>query len=206
MKTAGHVTEKSRARAEAQRERILDAAQRCFVEHGFHAANMVGVAAAADISAGLIYRYFASKNDIILAIIERQLGLSRREIGRLRRSSDLPLDIWKSVFERSVADERMDPRLYMETSAEATRDTRIGAAVAESDRIVREEFSQWLSRPCEQGGLGLPPRQAAEVGLLIQCLVDGLRLRRLREPDLDPARVRHALKVLLDPWLNADHP
>lgn len=198
----GQATDRARAHAEAQRQRILDAAQRCFVQHGFHAASMAGVASAAGISAGLIYRYFASKNDIILAIIERQLGLSRSEVGGLHHSRDLPLDIWKAVFEPTADADRMDPGLYAETSAEAARDPGIATAVAESDRILREDFSQWLARPCEQGGLGLPPDQAGNVGLLIQCLVDGLRMRRLREPDVDPARVQHALRELLRPWLS----
>jgi len=58
-------------RASAQRDRILAAAKQCFIEHGFHAASMASIAEAADISAGLIYRYFDNKNAIILAIIER---------------------------------------------------------------------------------------------------------------------------------------
>ena len=59
------------ARADLQRARILDAAQRCFVESGFHAATMAKIAETAGMSAGLIYRYFESKNAIVLAIIER---------------------------------------------------------------------------------------------------------------------------------------
>lgn len=48
------------ARAETQRLRILDAAQRCFIAHGFHAASVSGIAAEAGISQGLMYRYFES--------------------------------------------------------------------------------------------------------------------------------------------------
>src|SRR5690606_21791567 len=66
-------------RADLQRDRILQAAQRCFVEHGFHAASMASIAGTAGVSAGLIYRYFASKNEIIVAIVERQLALLRQE-------------------------------------------------------------------------------------------------------------------------------
>ena len=42
-------------RARAQRERILRAAKRCFVEHGFHAASIADIARTAEMSAGLIY-------------------------------------------------------------------------------------------------------------------------------------------------------
>ena len=47
------------ARAQAQRNRILDAAQKCFAERGFHGAGMALIADTAQMSPGLIYRYFA---------------------------------------------------------------------------------------------------------------------------------------------------
>ena len=64
-------------RAEAQRERILCAAQKCFIEHGFHAASMANIAETAQMSAGLMYRYFENKNAIVLAIVQRQLDEKR---------------------------------------------------------------------------------------------------------------------------------
>ena len=70
-------TTKDTPRAEAQRERILCAAQRCFIEYGFHAASMASIAETAQMSAGLMYRYFENKSAIVLAIIERQLQEGR---------------------------------------------------------------------------------------------------------------------------------
>ncbi len=55
-----------RPRAEAQRDRILCAALKCFIEHGFHAASMANIAETAQMSAGLMYRYFDNKNAIVL--------------------------------------------------------------------------------------------------------------------------------------------
>ena len=72
------------ARAAKQRERILDAAEVCFIQHGFHAASMAGIAQTADMSAGLIYRYFDSKAAIVKAIIERHLESEHyKKIGQL---------------------------------------------------------------------------------------------------------------------------
>src|SRR5690606_41896893 len=76
-------------RAQAQRERILAAAQKCFVESGFHAASMASISEAAGMSPGLIYRYFENKNSIILAIIERQLEEGRADSAALRSDSAL---------------------------------------------------------------------------------------------------------------------
>ena len=43
---------KAEARIGAQRERILTAAQECFIGHGFHAASMASIAETAGMSAG----------------------------------------------------------------------------------------------------------------------------------------------------------
>jgi AcrR family transcriptional regulator len=71
----------------AQRERILAAAQKRFICSGFHSASMATIAETAGMSPGLIYRYFANKNAIILAIIEQQLKIAQRRI-RDMRSTD----------------------------------------------------------------------------------------------------------------------
>ena len=55
--------------AARQRERILQAAEKCFIESGFQAASIAHIADTAGISAGLIYRYFDSKALIVKAII-----------------------------------------------------------------------------------------------------------------------------------------
>jgi AcrR family transcriptional regulator len=49
---------------------ILDAAQRAFVENGFEASSITQIAAAADVSEGLIYRYFENKNDLLHRMLE----------------------------------------------------------------------------------------------------------------------------------------
>lgn len=117
---------------------------------------MAGTAEPAGTSNGLTYRYVASKDDIVLAIIGRQLELSRRAIGDRRESTDLPLDIWKSLFQPDDRGGRMRFELYAEMSAEATRNAQIGAAVAGSDRLLREAFTEWLTRSRTQQGWDCP--------------------------------------------------
>jgi len=51
-----------------KRETILQAALELIAEHGFHGAPMSAVAQRAGVSAGIIYHYFASKEDLIHAL------------------------------------------------------------------------------------------------------------------------------------------
>ena len=60
-----------RGTAEAERrQRILEAAERAFVRHGFHATTMQHVADEVGMSAGNLYRYFPSKEAIVEGLCE----------------------------------------------------------------------------------------------------------------------------------------
>ena len=63
------MTAPEKPRAEAQRERILAAAQQCFIRRGFHAAGMAAIAEVAGMSPGLIYRYFRDKQEVLFHAI-----------------------------------------------------------------------------------------------------------------------------------------
>jgi multidrug efflux pump subunit AcrB len=52
------------------RQRVLDAALRCFGREGSHGASMQQICAEAGVSPGALYRYFRSKDDLIVALVE----------------------------------------------------------------------------------------------------------------------------------------
>lgn len=58
---------------DARRDQILAAARRCFLRDGFHATSMQDLFAEAGLSSGAVYRYFASKDDVIIAIAEENI-------------------------------------------------------------------------------------------------------------------------------------
>jgi TetR/AcrR family transcriptional regulator, transcriptional repressor of aconitase len=58
---------------DARRDQILAAARRCFLRDGFHATSMQDLFAEAGLSSGAVYSYFASKDDMILAIAEENM-------------------------------------------------------------------------------------------------------------------------------------
>ena len=193
------VTTRQTKRADEQRDRILCAALRCFIEHGFHAASMANIADTAQMSAGLMYRYFANKNAIVLAIIERQLEEKRCRIRMLQSSGDMTSALLEA-FDHWCTGERsgMKPALFLEMSAEATRDPQIAAALRESDGVMREEFDAWFRRDAREGGLGFPPEVAAARALQLQFVVEGLVLRAVREPGIDRARLDAAIRESVD--------
>ena len=55
-------------RQEARQTQIVDAARRCFSAAGFHATSMADIAAEAGVSVGTPYRYFPSKEALIVQL------------------------------------------------------------------------------------------------------------------------------------------
>ncbi|MGO4263000.1 TetR/AcrR family transcriptional regulator [Lysobacter sp. TAB13] len=204
MSTPGKPTAKAAARALAQRERILVAAQKCFVVHGFHAASMANIADTAGMSAGLIYRYFKGKNDIILAIIERQLEEARADIAKLHATSDLVAGIAEVFGQWQANDPNVtSAALFLELTAEATRDEEIAVATQASDNVFRSLLGDWFVRAVADGGLGVSQDQVATRVLILQCLIEGLAMRAISQPDLSVDQVKSALNQFLPSLLTA---
>jgi AcrR family transcriptional regulator len=65
------ISDEQRAARQAQ---ILDAAWRCFYREGVQATTMEEIIAESGLSASAMYRYFAGKDDIIVAAISSSLG------------------------------------------------------------------------------------------------------------------------------------
>ena len=58
------------AHVEARTNQIILAAWECFARKGYHQTTMADIAGEAGLSAGAIYRYFASKEAVLKAISE----------------------------------------------------------------------------------------------------------------------------------------
>jgi AcrR family transcriptional regulator len=189
----------STSRADAQRDRILCAALKCFIERGFHAASMANIADTAQMSAGLMYRYFENKNAIVLGIIERQLEEKRAVVQQLHSSSDFAAGLL-AAFERWCVGgpNAMNAALLLEMSVEATRSPQIAEALQLFDANMRLELQAWLGRDRDLGGMGLAPECAAIRALSLQCFIDGLVLRSAREPNLDRDQLRLAVQEQIE--------
>jgi AcrR family transcriptional regulator len=187
------------ARAAKQRERILDAAEVCFIQHGFHAASMAGIAQTAEMSAGLIYRYFDNKAAIVKAIIERHLESEHyKKIGQLHSAEDVSrsiLDTFDSWRRRE--DPKMNPVLMIELAAESTRDPEIARAVRTKDRAFEPNISALVRRIARSRGIKLTVAAARSRAMVLQCLVEGLAMRVVRDPKLQRATLKPALEAVV---------
>lgn len=190
------------SRAEAQRERILAAAHKCFAERGFHATSMASIAETAEMSPGLIYRYFGGKSEIIQGIVKQQLALMAADLeARRGQLTDLPGLLLESYGQ--CADARgeavgLEPGLVLEIAAEASRDPLIAEAMQELDRTLQTRIQRWLATPVSEGGVGVPKEEVPARALALRLVIDGLKMRQAHEPEPDLDLLRQALRIAVD--------
>lgn len=191
------------ARAQAQRDRILDAAQLCFAERGFHGASMAAIADTAQMSAGLIYRYFDSKSVLIHGIVSRQMELLARDVSKLE--SEQPVDavtrivegFGKSCSGNTPEERHLEPTLVLEITAESSRDPVIGEALTSFNQRIDGALSDWLATPPEKGGFGVPAAHLKSRTLVLRALLDGLKMRQARESEPDMELLSESLEYIL---------
>lgn len=88
----------------ARRLQILEAAWTCFQKQGLHATTMSDIIAASGLSAGAVYSYFSSKEDLILAAVTTSLGgLKALVEPSLRAPSPPPPDRFIEEIAQQVA-------------------------------------------------------------------------------------------------------
>jgi AcrR family transcriptional regulator len=188
---------KSAARAQVQRARILDAARVCFAERGFHGASIANIAQAAGISQGLIYRYFTNKAAIVHAIVDEQRARRGETLAGITSCEALvdvviaKLQNWRARSGGSEGD--FDPTLFLEITAEATRDADVASALAEHERSIWIDLTELLRRSVEARGLSLSPAALQQRTLVLRCLLDGMVLNWVRDPEIDAEQLRSSL-------------
>ena len=189
-------------RTQTRRNQVLEAAECCFARSGFHGASMAEISKAAGMSAGHIYNYFESKDDIIAAFVQQNMERVSALINELDECED-PLQATLDDLEDTVR-EKFDPAawtLLTEIHAEASRNPKIAQLLQDKDRLAHARFRAIIKKGRLQHGL--PADDALLDGRLevISAMFQGLHLRLLHNPALDPAQVSSALRLALTPLL-----
>lgn len=70
----------SEAKRDARRGEIIDAALRCFDRNGYHRTSMADIIAESGLSAGAIYSYFPSKDELVRQVSTRIIAERQDEL------------------------------------------------------------------------------------------------------------------------------
>jgi AcrR family transcriptional regulator len=130
--------------ADEKRERLLDVATAVFTEQGLD-APMPRIASAAGIGIGSLYRSYGSKEDLVAALLLRQLGLLREEVTEAGEHDDAWTAIEASV--RRIAERQATNNLLRGALGLTSERRDVAAALAE----VSLAWQELIDRARDEG-------------------------------------------------------
>jgi AcrR family transcriptional regulator len=190
----------SEAHRERRREQILDAARRCFIRKGFHQSSMADVFAEAGLSAGAVYRYFRSKDEIITAIAEEVVGHVTDLLVPLVEQEPTPtLDSVIRDGLLSVDDlafgEYGFAQLAPQVWAEALRNDQLLGVIRSRYTVVREALSRLIVAEQKAGRVDVDAEPDDVAAVLFGSII-GYLLQRLLFGHLRPESYAAGLAAL----------
>jgi AcrR family transcriptional regulator len=169
-----------------RRAEIVSAAATRFAQDGFHATSMADVISASGLSAGAVYRYFKSKEEIIAAVAETVLETADAVFAELLADGATPSPaeaITHMVNAIAVQAQRDDAstdvaRVAVQVWSEALRSPVIGERASMAYGRMREHCAEVA---CRWQAAGHLPADAdpADVGAAMLGLAQGFVLQRL---------------------------
>jgi AcrR family transcriptional regulator len=190
------------------RDDIVLAADRLFVEQGFHATSVDQIAAAAGYTKGAVYSNFDAKEDVFFAVYERRVQQGVEEIERvIERTPDAPAMIVALASDTGHRRGRDDRWLatFFEFWAHVVRRPALRARFAELHTRTRLPGDEALAQFARERGIDLPASPAAVI-LAIQAMSVGLALERLVQPDVVDANLgARMVRLMLDDLMKGAH-
>jgi AcrR family transcriptional regulator len=170
---------------EARRADLLDAAERCFAERGYHATTVDEIAARAGVSKGAFYWHFETKRDAFTALVDRlvdvvqprwrELAAGTSPLAALRELLAASPDLARPAL--ALADASLE---YM---AEASRDRALSRRLAEQLRTGCRVLAELIRRGVAAGEFRDVDPDATAVAIV--AAAKGLRLLEKVDPELD---------------------
>lgn len=99
-------------------------------------------------------------------------------------------------------DTLMNAALFLEMSAEATRDPQIAEAIAAADQDARQRFLDWFGQHGRAQGATPEHADLHARALALQGFIEGLAIRAMREPEFETGQVVAAVRRLVPGWLD----
>jgi AcrR family transcriptional regulator len=166
------------------RTRLLDAAEKVFVERGFHAASVDEVAEEAGYSKGAVYSNFENKDELFLAVLERRdsralaieaaVPTDRPITEQAEQAGNAFLEVFLQQSQWSL--------LFMEFATYAARHPKLRDRFAARNRRIRTAMETLIERHLDALGLH-PPMSNADLATVLFALGDGFILTKLVNPE-----------------------
>ncbi|MBB5131222.1 AcrR family transcriptional regulator [Thermocatellispora tengchongensis] len=200
MRSAGASRRTSRAdQADQRRAELLDATRRVVLERGLAATRVADIAKEVNVSGGLIHYHFATKDELITAMLRATLEEESARLAELTRGPGGAVERLDRVLRFYIPESRTDQSwiLWIDAWTVAVREPAVREIVRELEEAWVGAVRRVIELGVSTGEFRCPdPHGAAE---RIDAMLDGLIIRYslhsaplTRERLLDHARTAAA--------------
>jgi TetR/AcrR family transcriptional regulator, transcriptional repressor of aconitase len=180
-----------------RRQRLVDAAWRRFATGGYRDTTVDDVCEEAGVSKGTFYGYFATKQDLFVALLDEEteaLIAVARELAETESSGAERVRRFAQAMLR-VGDDPARVQLRADLWSAVQSDPKLREAFADAVEWRRSVLREWIRDSIRAGDLALEERRANALASILLALADGLMLHRA----VDPAGFRWAnIRTVID--------
>ncbi len=187
--------------SDERKAQIINAAEDVFTQKGFNEARMDDIADETGLSKGTLYLYFKSKDDLIIAILDRMFQREMKQMEGLDQADLSAADaIWKmteAVTNNILGFVRLVPIVY-QFLALAFRNKYVQKAL----KKYINQYIDMITPIIEQGIKSGEFRKvnSREVAIAMSAIIEGTLLLWVYDRDLvEPEKhIRSGVKLLLE--------
>jgi AcrR family transcriptional regulator len=177
------------------RERLIAAGSSILAEKGIEATTVKEIARRAGVSPGLFHYYFATKDDLLLAVVYEAGARFSQQLMQEMRAMSFERTFPEMAMLAVASVSRRDPtwyRLRYELYALGLRNPDFLPAVAQMLAKGRQGIAQTI-----QEHTGIDEAQAQAIAAIFHACTDGLALQQLAQPGLDLTEAYRLVQSLL---------
>jgi AcrR family transcriptional regulator len=172
------------------RDQLIDSAAKVFAERGYHAASVDEIAEDAGFSKGAVYANFPTKEQLFLAVMDRQQQLQQQSFQAMADPKKRPSDAMAELAEVAAP---TDPEawrfglLTLEFFLYAVRQPELRAELAERFEVTRQQLAASLEP--HRAGQEKPALTATDLAIIAVAASYGLGMQAVLDhtaipPDL----------------------
>lgn len=187
--------------SDERKAQIINAAEDVFTQKGFNEARMDDIADETGLSKGTLYLYFKSKDDLIIAILDRMFQREMKQMEGLDQADLSAADaIWKmteAVTNNILGFVRLVPIVY-QFLALAFRNKYVQKALKKYINQYIDTITPIIERGIKSGEFRKV--NAREVAIAMSAIIEGTLLLWVYDRDLvEPEKhIRSGIKLLLE--------
>ena len=175
-------------RQEQTREELVAAAAKVFARRGYHKATVEEIAAEAGFSTGAVYSNFAGKEELFLALADREVAervAEMRAVAAATAGGGEPSENAAAQIRAFLERDPDWPLLFYEFWSLSVRNPDLRDELAKRRDAIRDALAETLERVAEELGFELRfPAQA--LATAIAASVNGLAFERAADPEALP--------------------